>query len=121
MVAGQETRDAVGGSCVTAGGRSPGGWCVAGASVEGGGCRDVEGWWFTRRGKERTSRSSDCKVQSLHCAITITGGWQPARYWWCARQLSGFPTFQLLDLSASWFVSVATGGGDCVCVGTAKP
>lgn len=45
------------------------------------------------RGKKK-SRGSDCKVQSLHCAITITGGRQPARYWWCAHRLS--------DFSACW-------------------
>lgn len=48
--------------------------------------------------------AGDCIVQSLHCAITITGGWQPARYWWCASQLSNFPTFRLLDLLALWLV-----------------
>lgn len=50
----------------------------AGAPLVGGGCRDAEVWWsqgwvaearkeaevwwFTRRGKEKKSRGSDCRV-----------------------------------------------------------
>lgn len=56
-----------------------------------------------RRGKEKKSRGSDCKVQSLHCAITITGGRQPARV---DGMLTSFPTFRLLDLLALWLVPV---------------
>ena len=86
---------------------------TAATSAGSGGCREAEVWWFTRRGKEKKSGGSDYRVQSLHCAITITGGWQPARCWWCARQLSDFPAFRLLGIVA--------GGGGCACVGTAKP
>ena len=78
--------------------------------------RRAAGFWFTRRGKEKKSRGSDCRVQSLHCAITISGGWQPARCWWCARQLSNIPTFRLLGLLALWLVVGTARGG-----GTAKP
>ena len=100
----------MGGSCITAGGRSPGGWCVVGASVEGCG-----GVVVYRRGKEKKSRGSDCKVQSLHCAITITGRWQPARCWWHARRLSDFPVSRLVGFLASWLVGVVAGaGGGCV-------
>lgn len=53
-----------------------------------------------------TALCSHCKVQLLHCAITITGGWQPARYWWCARQLSNFPTCQLSNFPASRLVGL---------------
>lgn len=50
--------------------------------------------------------AGDCIVQLLHCAITIIGGWQPARCWWCARQLSNFPTCQLSNFPASRLVGL---------------
>ena len=56
-------------------------------------------------------QGGDCRVQSLHCAITISGGWQPARCWWCARQLSNIPTFRLLGLLALWLVVGTVHGG----------
>lgn len=43
-----------------------------------------------------TALCSDCRMQSLHCAITIIGGRQPARD---GGVLANFPTFQLSDFS----------------------
>lgn len=87
-------------------------WRVAGVGRGAGGGERGGGLVVYWRGKKK-SRGSDYKVQSLHCAITITGGRQPARYWWCAHQLSDFPTSRL--------VGVVAGGGGCACWGTAKP
>lgn len=62
-----------------------------------------------------TALCSDCRMQSLHCAITIIGGRQPARD---GGVLANFPTFRLLDLSACWFFGVvADAGGGYVCAG----
>lgn len=64
-------------------------------------CRQRVGGWV-----RVTALCSDCRVQLLHCAITIIGGWQPARCWWCARQLSNFPTCQLSNFPASRLVGL---------------
>lgn len=57
-------------------------------------------------------------MQSLHCAITIIGGRQPARD---GGVLANFPTFRLLDLSACWFFGVvADGGGSPLLLGAWK-
>ncbi len=99
-----------GGAASGWGGAAPAGWLV-GVVVGGGGGGGPPGGGGGGGGV--TALCSDYRVQSLHCAITITGEWQPARCWWCARQLSNFP--------ASRLVGVVAGGGGCVCVGTAKP
>lgn len=52
---------------VTTGGRSPGEWCIVGASMEGGGRRDAEVWWFT--GGVRRRRAGAVITECSHCIV----------------------------------------------------